>query len=252
MASGRLEEREPISPELVLVSPPDVARRAREELREPPFIGETVQGVRDRQPEPPSRVASPVPPRAGSPWRRMRIVVAGTAIAVAAAAVAYLVVARDDGGPVANPAAGSRPRAAPTVQAAAPQATAPSTATVPSTVLPQHPKGKRKTRSKPRATAKQSKPRRKVAPVAGFVPARTWTWPESKGAHAYVMEFLLKGHVVLQLLTARPRLVLPPTFRFRAGTYRWIVRRIPPPANRRPIVSSRFVLTPTAAARANR
>jgi hypothetical protein len=247
MASGRLEEREPISPELVLVSPPDVARRAREELDEPPFIGETVQGVRDRQPEPPSRVASPVPPGAGSPRRRMRIVVAGTAIAVAAAAVAYLVVARDDEGPVANRAAGSRPRAAPTVQAAAP-----STATVPNAVLPQHPKGKRKTRSKQRATARQSKPRRKVAPVAGFVPARTWTWPESKGAHAYVMEFLLKGHVVLRLLTARPRLVLPPTFRFRAGTYRWIVRRIPPPANRRPIVTSRFVLTPTAAARANR
>jgi hypothetical protein len=67
-----------------------------------------------------------------------------------------------------------------------------------------------------------------------------------------VVQFLLNGHFVLRRRTTRPRLVLPHSFRFRAGTYRWIVQRIPPDAHRRPIVYSRFVLTRAAASRANR
>ena len=107
--------------------------------------------------------------------------------------------------------------------------------------------------AKPKAAGKRAHaPRRPAAPRPGtFVPARTWTWPKSKEARAYETRFLLNGRVVLDVRTRQPRLVLPRAFRFRAGTYRWVVRRVPSGGSPRPIVDSKFVLSHAAAVRAN-
>jgi hypothetical protein len=268
------QDPEPISPELVLVSPPDVARRAREELREPPFLRDTPSAVRDRLPGPPPQVAVPEspPPRAAvaTPTpvrpkrRRGRIALAGVAIAVAVAAVAYVVVGRDSPRHVNPAAAGAPGSSAPTSTfETAPTRPTPTTATRHAHAKPRHaattarPAKHAAQAGKPAAKPKQSaKPRRAtqraaVARPSGFVPARTWTWPESKGARAYETRFLLNGRVILDMRTTQPRLVLPRTFTFRAGTYRWVVRRIPPGASPRPIVDSKFALSRAAAARAN-
>jgi hypothetical protein len=278
-----LQDPEPISPELVLVSPPDVARRAREELREPPLLRNTPSAVRERLPEPPP-LAAVAPPPVRPKRRRGRIALVCVAIAAAIAGVAYAVVGRDNPRHV-NPAAASAPGgSAPTsTLGAAPTRPTPTTVTrrahVKRTqatttsrpakraaqtgkpaVKPKHTTkvaAKPKQAGKPAAKPKQAgKPKRTTerpagAPSTGFVPARTWTWPESKGARAYETRFLLDGRVVLDMRTTQPRLVLPRTFTFRAGAYRWVVRRIPPGASPRPIVDSKFVLSRAAAARAN-
>jgi hypothetical protein len=96
-----------------------------------------------------------------------------------------------------------------------------------------------------------------VAPGAGaFVPGRTWVWSTSKGARAYLVRFFLNGREILTRRTAKNQLTLPRSFRYTAGSYRWSVVPVSGPLSRpsygRPIVDSTFVLTGTAAARANR
>jgi hypothetical protein len=277
MASApRREDLEPISPELVLVSPPDVARRARDELPDRPFSWNTTPVVRDRLPAPPAAVAAAPRTPARRP-RRARIALAGAGIAAIAAAVGYLVASHGDKARrVDDPAAvtASGKAAAPTelTTTAQPQQTttgrraasqprqhstnaagrtrrAPKRATPTATHAA---KPKEAVRPQPTVKPKRAaKPETAVAQTTGFVPARTWTWPKAGGARGYEMEFLLNGHVVLRIRTTQPRLVLPRTFRFRAGTYHWIVQSIPPAANRRPIVDSKFRLTRTVANRAN-
>jgi hypothetical protein len=83
------------------------------------------------------------------------------------------------------------------------------------------------------------------------VPARVWLWPRDLTAKGYVFELSLNGKVVLHVRTTKPRLELPRSFRFRAGTYRWTVRRLPATTGP-PLTDSRFTVTPAAAALANR
>jgi hypothetical protein len=71
------------------------------------------------------------------------------------------------------------------------------------------------------------------------------------GARAYVVTFFHRGRVVFRARPKRPRLVLPRTFRFRSGSYRWTVRPVPPATNGKPIIDGRFVLTQAAVAAAN-
>lgn len=88
--------------------------------------------------------------------------------------------------------------------------------------------------------------------AAGFVPARTWVWSASRGAHAYLFQMSLNGKVVVSARTTQPRFELPASFKFGAGNYRWVVRRIPKPADGRLLSESKFVLTSATAAQANR
>jgi hypothetical protein len=267
MASRRLEEREPISPELVLVSPPDVARRAREELREPAFFRGRTAAVRDRPPKSPRGVvAEPLPhvdadpPRARSKRRRGLLALAATAVGVAA--VAYFVAARDtgrradDASVVGAAARTSSPRTSRSVTPAEQASTTATGAAHPQrrhTAKASRPAQRGQTaRAKRRGAAKQAKPPSAVAQASSFVPARTWTWPKSNRARGYELQFRLDGRLVLQMRTRQPHVVLPRSFRFRAGLYRWVVQRIPAAAKRRPIVDSTFVLTRATAARANR
>ena len=81
--------------------------------------------------------------------------------------------------------------------------------------------------------------------AAGFVPARVWSWTPVKGSRRYRVRFYRNGQRVLNLRTARPRLVLPKRFTFRPGKYQWTVVPISRTgkAGRR-IVDSRFVVAP--------
>jgi hypothetical protein len=95
-----------------------------------------------------------------------------------------------------------------------------------------------------------------AAGTGAFVPGRTWVWSTSKGAHAYLVRFFLKGRQVLKMRTAKNQLTLPRSFHFAAGGYRWSVRPVTGSPSRpsvgHPIVDSKFVLTRAAAAQANR
>jgi hypothetical protein len=225
----RLQELEPISPELVLVSPPEEARRAREELPEP-FVGYAAAAVRG--------------PR--SRRRRHRIALASAAIA--AVALVYIVVGSDrDRHAHDVSAAAASPRSAPPKSREAALTETATAASPPSAVVTAAPTVNPERSGNPKRL--EAKARRGQS--SGFLPARTWTWPMSRGASAYELRLLRNGRAVLDVRTTRPQLVLPRTFRFRAGTYRWIVQQIPLAANRRPIVDSEFVLTDAAAKRAN-
>jgi hypothetical protein len=63
--------------------------------------------------------------------------------------------------------------------------------------------------------------------------------------------FYLDGRVVLRERVKESRLVMPGSFRFEAGRYRWTVRAIPAASPTARIVDSSFVLTPATAAAAN-
>jgi hypothetical protein len=213
-------ELEPISPELVLVSSPEDALRARAMLPPPPVS--TLDLLAARRREQPATVPAVVrEPRS----RRRPILVAVSLLLAAGVAFAWVQRPRPLRPYFAQPVAAERPAAAPAAPA------------VPAV--------------QPIAEAEKhvaSAP----APTAGtFVPSRVWVWSADPTATGYLFELAREGSVVLRLHTTEPRLVLPPSFRFRAGTYRWSVRRIPS-ASAPPLTDSHFTLTSDAAALANR
>jgi hypothetical protein len=96
--------------------------------------------------------------------------------------------------------------------------------------------------------------RRRAAPghrpaQSRFVPARQWGWRPQAGARHYLFLLSRNGRIVFRTTTAKAQLVLPSSFRFRAGAYRWLVVSEP---RRLRLVDSRFVLSVAAAAAANR
>jgi len=224
----------PLSPELVLDSSPEEAMRARALLPPPP--ASTLDLLAARRREPAARVAEVVR-EPGRP--RRRLLVAVSLVLAAGLAFAWVQRPRPLRPYFAQPVAAERPAApaapaAPVVQSVAPaeKHVAPAAPVV-----------------QPVAPAEKH-----VAsvPAAGtFVPSRVWVWSADASATGYVFELAREGSVVLSLHTTKPRLVLPRSFRFRAGTYRWTVRRIPS-TGAPPLTDSRFTITSAAAALANR
>lgn len=222
-----LDDREAVSPELVLVSTAEVAQRAREELPEvavPPSgpTGEPAPPAAEHRPAVPAypRILIEDPP--AEPTRHLRrrwVVLLGCVLGAAAAAGAYRIWTPWHHR-AATPAA-ARPAARPITTAPSPVAAAAATGHTTQTTT-----------------------------QAGFVPSRSWGWLPHRGAAAYEVTFFLDGRVVLRARTEQPRFVLPRRFRFHAGRYRWTVRILPPVAGQA-IVDSTFVLTPAAAAAAN-
>jgi hypothetical protein len=219
--------QEPLSPELILVAPPAEAQAAREHLEDAPGADwdEFLAQVRARS-EPAPDVESTAEP-AERPERRSRrsLVVAGVALLVVSLAVGIALAGDRAPQRAAQPAATpptSHARATP-----APKRTH-STGAKPAK------SGKPKVRTTRPASAKRS---------AGFVPARIWSWPEAASSPHYLVRFFRKGHKVLSVRTARPRLVLPKRFTFRAGRYRWTVVPISPGGKLgRALVNSTFVV----------
>jgi hypothetical protein len=239
--------QEPLSPELILVAPADEARAAREHLEDAPGSewDEFLTRVR-AQPEPAPDVETTAK-KAEPPKRRSRrpLVAAGLAILLVSLAVG-IAWARDRG-----------PK-----RAAQPPATV-ATSPADARTTPVRPAPRKKRTPKPtlvapkrthstggvkpaRATKSKARAKRRAAPKrgAGFVPARIWSWPEGPSSPHYLVRFFRNGHKVLAVRTARPRLVLPKRFTFRAGRYRWIV--VPISASGKPgraLVDSTFVVS---------
>jgi hypothetical protein len=249
---------EPLSPELILVAPPEEAALAREQLPalpEPPLArraeqvpangsasvdwDEFLADVRSRPVEPvaPPRIRPPVAVR---PNGRKRLVVALAAL-IAVAIVVGLAWARDrtQQKPASPAAASSKPAAPHQVTAPKPAAHAKTTPTHSVTTAA---KPKAKAASKPKPKPAKSKPRAKH--TAGFVPTRVWSWAAVPGARAYVVRFLRNGHKVLKIRAGAPRLALPARFSFAPGRYRWTVTALPRNGGSgRVIVNSSFTVT---------
>jgi hypothetical protein len=246
---------EPLSPELILVSPPEEAALAREQLPplpEPPRApraeaaqpngasavewDEFLADVRSRPVEPvaPPRLRPPLPVRRSG---RKRLVVAAAAL-LAVAIVVGLAWARDrtQQKPAAAPSASSKP-AASHRQATAPKpATHAQTTPAPGATTAAKPKAK--------ANAKPTKSQPRARHAAGFVPTRVWSWAAVPGARAYVVRFLRNGHKVLKIRAGAPRVALPARFSFAPGRYRWTVTAVPRSGGSgRVIVNSSFTVT---------
>jgi hypothetical protein len=84
-----------------------------------------------------------------------------------------------------------------------------------------------------------------------FVPSRTWAWAPAKGAAAYDVTFVRDGQVVFQARAREPRVVIPRSFRFEPGNYRWTVRALPITSGAPALVDSTFSLTSAGASAAN-
>jgi hypothetical protein len=238
-------ESEPISPELILVAPPDEARAAREHLEDPAGSewDEFLARVRAR-PEPAPELERPAETAAERPERRSRrpLVVAGVAILLVSLAVGIAFARNRAPQPAAQPAATaatSHARPTPIVPAPAKKRTRKPTVVAPKRTHSTGVKPARTAKPKVRTTRPAS-PKRSAA----FVPARIWSWPKHASSPHYLVRFFRNGHKVLAVRTARPRLVLPKRFRFRAGRYRWTVVPISPRGKPgRAVVDSTFVVS---------
>jgi hypothetical protein len=241
---------EPISPELVLVSPPDVAARARERLSEPSSCAPAPRPMLHSTPTKRS------PARPGSSRRRLLVLaVLLLAALTAGALVPRRVVLRRGGAPTslqgfaltnARPSTSPQPRTVPSpsqqrgearsgTSASTPETR--SAATAPSGSSPGAGATKRVVRTRGRS-------HRSTAPHLTR-PARTFAWAPADNAAAYSVTFYRNGRAVLERRVGADILLLPRTFRFRAGEYRWTV--VPIYRNERsnhpaPIVDSTFVV----------
>jgi len=229
---------EPLSPELILVSPPEQAALAREQLPDPPMSlrnghsevqnepasedpsesiwNDFLTDVRNRPVEPAvePRVI-PRPPVRVRRNGRKRLLVALVAL-VAVGAVVGLGWARDRGQQRPESSAASAP-VPKRIQGTVPKATKHAKTTpAPAATSASKPKPK----PKPGAKAGSSR-------GAGFVPTRVWSWAATPNTRAYVVRFLRDGHKVLKIRTAAPRLALPSGFSFSPGRYRWTVTALP-------------------------
>jgi hypothetical protein len=217
----------PISPELILVAPPEEARLAREQLADPTpgEWDEFLANIRAR-----AAASEPAAPAEALPRRRHRVrLTVIAAVVIAAAAFGIVRAIRDHDEPATEvarvPAIAERTQ---THHAVAPK---PAPARRPKAT-------KRRKPSKPAARPA----RRKPAKTPTFVPARVFSWPPERAATRYLVRFFRNGHKVLEARTVRARLVLPKSFVFRPGRYRWTVVPLGV-AGKGPLVDSRFVIS---------
>jgi len=229
--------QEPLSPELILVAPPDEAQAAREHLEDAPGSewDEFLARVRER-PEPAPDVEGTAEP-VERPKRRSRrpLVVGGVAILVISLAVGIAWLRDRAQQRTTQPA----PPAVTSHASATSAAPAPRKSGTTVAPKPTHSTGVKPAKPKVRAT-RPSSPKR----TARFVPARIWSWPADPGSPRYLVRFFRDGHRVLAIRTVRPRLVLPKRFTFRAGRYRWTVIPISSRGKRgRALVNSTFVVS---------
>ena len=238
---------EPLSPELVLVLPPEEAQLARDRLprnRESDW-DEFLARIRS---EPPPSEHVPVaedPVRRGARASRRKLGAAATVVGVVAT-VAGIAWARDHAehraGAPTRPARVAKP-ARPKPVAPKPVATKPKHSSTVTTARPRKPHAVRRKPTRPRSAPSGATP--------SFVPSRVWSWVAARGSTSYLVRFFRNGRQVLVARTTTPRLVLAKQFRFRAGHYRWTVVAISGPKAGHALVDSTFVLSAAAAARAN-
>jgi hypothetical protein len=250
----------PISPELILVSSPEDQQQARALL--PPSPAEEwdrlLAAIRARAALEPIELVPA--PRARKPRRAL---VLASLLLVAVAVPIGMAGARDD--VTSQPASKViRNVHRSTSGAVQPQATpsAPSapvtrpTAKKPAAKAKHATKRPRKQATRPRPSAPSTKPKtsKPSAPqVSGFVPSRVWGWVAQPGSASYLFRLYRNGRQVYRARTKQAQLVLPDSFRFAAGKYRWSVVAVSGSKKRslKPVVESTFVLSRAAAAKAN-
>lgn len=189
----------PISPELVLVAPPEEAELARRSLPLP------VPPMPRFPTFPPAAVRARAR-RAERSWTYAVAAAAVVAFAIAAAVV--LNRSSDEATPTARHVA-TRPTA---THPATPAKPAPR----PTTTATTTPAQTASTPSTPTKTTKSAAPK-------GFVPSRVFAWPAKADAVAYVIRFFRGNKLVFQRRVVRPRITLPESFEFVPGKYHWLV-----------------------------
>jgi hypothetical protein len=258
-------------PEPTLWRPPDRRRSVFVEAAAPEPSVVDISTLRTRQPLPfirPDEDAR-VPPAVPRRRRTIRRVAASAVVFVvgmgAGLVAGVLLGHSDEPSSLRSSLAGALQSSPTTMSSATRPQVAPATRTI---STPQAPKGKnrppksstKRTTTTRRATApapkpatpKPATPKPAAAKPAtanhpsGFVPARVWLWTPRPSAHAYVVSLVFNGRRVLRVRTSKARLVLPPSFRFHAGRYHWLV--VSEPEATTPVVDLTFVLSAAAAA----
>ena len=262
-------DTDPISPELILVSSPEVARKAREQL--PPFPSypppndDMTVVVNGPMSEPrdipiPAPAALPETPTT-RPRRRRWLAIAVAAVALAAVAAGVAIRERDVGRTSEAPAGSlhetpSRPTGTATTTSTRPgtpssppaKATGANAATGGATATSQEPLAGATTSAGIATTPAAARPQTAPAatPTPAFIPSRVFAWPAVAAASGYLVRFFRNGSKVYETSVRKPHLTLPPSFRFLAGRYRWevlpIVGSDPTVHYGAPVVDSRFVV----------
>lgn len=249
---------EPVSPELVLVAPPEEAQRAREQLADPPArqnpVAERPAEEWDEllarfraEPLPPDAEEPPVelqPPRR----RRWRRPAAGVAALVLALLVGVTWARRDSEQPRLVGPTSASPSVTRQAVKPPPAPVKPPPAPVKPKTRAKKPVAARSTPAPPRRPAKSApQPQRNAAkrPArirAAFVPSRVWSWAPVRGSASYRVRFFRNGRLVLDVRAVKARLVLPKSFAFHKGRYRWTVVPLAAGKPPRPVVDSTFVV----------
>jgi hypothetical protein len=252
----------PISPELILVSSPEEQQRARELL--PPAPADEWDRLLTRIRAAAEEAEQISPPRSRKPRRAL---VLASLVLVAVAVPIGMAGARDNvgvGGPrstkvhrVTSPAAHPATALAPTAPAKAPSVKRPAVKALrpagrPSTTGKSRPKTKAGSGAA-KAKAQPKLPKPATPRVSGFVPSRVWGWVAQPGSKSYLFRLYRNGRQVYTARTKQAQLVLPSSFHFARGKYRWSVVAVTGSAKRglKPVVESTFVLSGPAAAKAN-
>lgn len=216
-----------ISPELILVAPPEEARLAREQLAAAPGDwDEFLANIRAR-----AAASEAAGPAEALPRRKHRARLTVIAAVVIVAAAAFGIVRAVRGHDETATAVFRAPTIAERTQTHRAVAPKPAPARRPKAT-------KRRKPSKPAARPTTRKP----AKTPTFVPARVFSWPAERAATRYLVRFFRNGNKVLEVRTVRARLVLPKSFVFRPGRYRWTVVPLGV-AGKGPLVDSRFVIS---------
>jgi hypothetical protein len=255
----------PISPELVLVAPPEVAALLRQQLPDPPWLtyaalngasGPAEASDAGERVIPLAPVSAPRPlvqpeTQAGARVRSRSFELEPAPEPVAAAPA-----------PVAQPSPESTGRAGSlwprirlgtvaallgvvagvgiaassigkgvsdaTVRVAEQMTpTSPPPSSVPS-VAPATPPTNRGSNTQGRTQPAPTRGTKQTAttPPRSSAPSRAWTWRRQRRAVGYRVRFLRNGRLVYAAQVGAPRLIVAPRFRFRPGRYRWIVNAI--------------------------
>jgi hypothetical protein len=273
-----------ISPELILVSPPDIAERARALLPEI-VLSDQAPGARvsvlerssalgsDRPREPSALADYPVTP-ASTPrtgMLRALVVVVGVLTVVAVVVGTFFVVGGNDrkGRPTAASALPDvvSQSTRHTGQIAAQPADHAANASEPAQAVSTESPGRPSPAVKPVLHASLGSV--DAAPVASsappvatsvnppskststtFVPSRVFAWPAVPGATFYLVRFYRDGREVFQGQVTTTTFTVPSTLRFIAGSYRWnVVAAFGSTAEPRygtRIVDSTFTVSPVA------
>jgi hypothetical protein len=226
--SGGADESvsEPVTPELALVDP-ELARRAREELRQTPEPRPALVEYEEPAPAPP---VPEVPPSATAPEpgskrarrkrRRRRALTLSVFLGAAATTAAVLLV-----DPFGDPLwESTAPPATPQSSTPVPSAQTTAARTTPPQAVQS---GKKSTRPSQPSTKSQGR----AAPQPGAGAQRTFAWVPVPKATNYLVQFYQGKREIFEAHPAAARILLPPHWTFKGrryrlapGRYTWSVR----------------------------